>query len=168
VQIGGAYSTFNTFATQGVQLAPGVTLDDFNAMLRGITFEKINGRDANGDPRLNRGTNFTDQQRLAVPLDLIAPDGRVNQKYITWNTTPGTIGQILYVPNKNTWAWNAALMKNYQITERVRFQLYADAQNIMNHPFWGMPNLSLSSTSFGTIGAPSGNRTMTFRGTLNF
>jgi hypothetical protein len=168
VQIGGAYSTYNTFAPAGVQLAPGVTLDEFNAMLRGITFQKVNGRDSSGDPRLNRGTNYTDQQRLAVPLSLIAPDGRANQQIITWNTTPGTIGQILYVPNKNTWAWNAALMKNYQIREHVRFQLYADAQNVMNHPFWGMPNLSLNSTSFGTVGAPSGNRTMTFRGTLNF
>jgi hypothetical protein len=168
VQIGGAYSTFNTFAAQGVQLAPGVTLEDFNNMLRGISFQKVNGRDAAGDPRLNRGTNFTDQQRLAVPLDLIAPDGRVNQKYITWNTTPGTIGQLLYVPNKNAWSWNAALMKDYQFTEKIRFRLYADAQNILNHPFWGMPNLSLNSTSFGTIGAPSQQRSMTFRGTLSF
>ena len=55
-----------------------------------------------------------------------------------------------------------------QFTEKIRFRIYADAQNILNHPFWGMPNLSLNSTSFGTIGAPSQQRSMTFRGTLSF
>jgi hypothetical protein len=137
-------------------------------MLRDVSFQKLNGRDAAGDPRLNRGTNFTDQQRLAVPLDLIASDGRANPKYITWNATAGSLGQVLYVANKNTWAWNASLAKNFQIREKIRFQLWAEAQNILNHPFWGMPNLNTNSTSFGTIGAPSGNRTMTFRGLLNF
>ena len=82
--------------------------------------------------------------------------------------TAGSVGQLLFVPNKNTWAWNAALLKNFQVREGIRFQLYADAQNIMNHPFWGMPNLSVMATNFGTVGAPSGNRTMTFRGTLTF
>jgi hypothetical protein len=145
-----------------------VTLDELNAMFRGVSYQKLDGSNASGDPRLNRGANFTDQQRLAVPLDLIAADGRVNQKYLVWNTTPGTVGQILYVPNKNSWAWNAALMKNFQIREGIRFQLWGEAQNILNHPFWGMPNLNTNQTNFGTIGAPSGNRTMTFRGLLTF
>jgi hypothetical protein len=165
--ITGAYSTYNTFAPQGVQLAPGVTLDQINSMLRGVDFQKVNGRDSSGDPRLNRA-NFTDLQRLGVPLDLIAPDGRANQKYLVWNTTPGAIGQLLYVPNKNTWAWNAALMKNFQLREHLRFQLYADAQNVMNHPTWGLPSLSTNSTSFGIVGNPTGQRSMTFRGLLSF
>ena len=54
------------------------------------------------------------------------------------------------------------------LAEKLATYLSADAQNVMNHPFWGMPNLTLNSTSFGTVGAPTGNRTMTFRGTLNF
>ena len=173
-QLIGAYNTYNSFGLTngtvplGVTLAPGVTLDQLNSMLRGVSFQKINGRDPSGDPRLNRGTNFTDQQRLGVPLNLIASDGRANQQIISWNTTPGSLGQVLYVAGKNSWAWNATLAKNFQIREHVKFQLWAEAQNILNHPFWGMPNLSTNSTSFGTIGAPSGNRTMTFRGTLNF
>ncbi len=173
VQIGGAYSTFNTFAPTGVTLAPGVTLDELNSMLRDVTFQKLNGTDKSGDPRLNRGTTFTDQARIAVPLDLIASDGRASQNFLVWNSTPGTIGSILYVPNINTWGWNAALMKTFKVKENMRFQLWAEAQNVMNHPYWGLPNLSTNSTSFGTVSGPlSGGsynpRSMTFRGLLTF
>jgi hypothetical protein len=165
-RLGGNYNTFNTFAPQGVVLAPGVTLEQISAMFHGQPLQKINQKE-NSDGRLNRAS-VTDRDRLAVPLDLIGPDGRANPKYLTWNTTPGTIGQILYIYGKNSFSWNAAMTKTFAITERIKFQLYADAQNVLNHPSWGMGNLNLYSTSFGTVGAPSGNRTMTFRGQVSF
>ena len=168
VQLGGAYATFNNFFNSGVQLAPGVTLDQINSMFHGQDLQKVNGTNTTGDPRLNRGTSFTDLQRLGVPLDMIASDGRANQKYLVSNSTPGSIGQLLYIRGINNWAWNVSLMKNYQITERIKFQLWGEAQNIMNHPAWGLPTATANLTSFGTLGAPSGGRTMTFRGLLSF
>jgi len=166
VLIGGSYATFNNFFNSGVQLGPGVTLQDVSNALRNTPYQKID-QVGNTDSRLNRG-NSTDLQRLAVPLDWVASDGRINQKYITWDTTPGTLGQQLYIPNINNWAWNVALMKNYRMTERVKMQLYAEAQNIMNHPTWGLPTVTPNNTSFGVVGAPSGGRTMTFRALLSF
>jgi hypothetical protein len=165
VQIGGAYSTFNTFAPTGIQLPPGVSLSEFSDIVRNTSMQKIN--QGGGAFQVNRG-NVTDLQRLAVPVSWVAGDGRANQQLIGWNTTPGTMGQILYIPNINNWAWNVSLMKNYRITERLRFQLYGEAQNIMNHPTWALPNLTPSSTTFGVVGAPSGSRTMTFRGLFSF
>ena len=60
------------------------------------------------------------------------------------------------------------MTKNFQITERMKLQLFGSANNVLNHPNWGMGSTSLYSTTFGTTGAPSGNRSMTFRGLLIF
>jgi hypothetical protein len=165
VQLGGNFNTFNN-QTSGVVLAPGVTLDEISAMFHGQPLTKYN-QVGNADGRLNRA-GATDTSRIAVPLDLIGPDGRANPKYLTWNTTPGQLGQILFIYGKNAFNWNAAMTKNFQVTERMKFQLFASSNNILNHPTWGMGSTSLYSTSFGTVGAPGGNRTMTFRGTLTF
>ena len=163
---GGNYNTYNTFAPQGVVLANGVTLKQLSDMFHGQPMIKVN-QAGNTDGRLNR-TNANDWTRVAVPLDLIGADGRANPQYITWNTTPGTIGQVLYIYGKNSFNWNAAMTKNFRVTERMTFQLYADAQNVLNHPTWGMGGTGTYSTSFGVVGNPTGNRSMTFRGLLNF
>ena len=47
--------------------------------------------------------------------------------------------------------WNGCLMKNTQIAERLRFQLKADVANMFNHPNFGAPNTSPTSTAFGRI-----------------
>lgn len=165
-QLTGNYSTMNTEAPTGISLAPGVTLQQISDMFHGQPMQKVN-QVGNTDGRLNR-SNANDRTRVAVPLDLIGPDGRANPKYLTWNTTPGSIGQLLYLYGKNSFSWNAAMTKNFKITERLRFSLYADAQNLLNHPSWSMGSTSLYSTSFGTVSGASGNRSMTFRGLLTF
>ena len=74
----------------------------------------------------------------------------------------------LFIYGKNSFNWHAAMTKNFRISEKLRFQLYADAQNVMNPPAWGMGSASTFDTGCGTVGAPSGNRTLTFRGLLSF
>lgn len=44
-----------------------------------------------------------------------------------------------------------SLIKNNQIFDRLRLQLRADFFNALNHPQFGTPNLSPTSSSFGTI-----------------
>src|SRR6185437_2059714 len=112
-QIGGSYATFNNFFNSGVQLAPGVSLSEFSDVLHNTTLQKIN--QAGGAPQVNRG-NVTDLQRLGVPASWVASDGRANQQFITWDTTPGTMGQLLFIPNVHTWAWNMSLSKTYHVT----------------------------------------------------
>jgi len=165
VQLTGGFNTFNNQAS-GVQLAPGVTLDEIAAMFHGQPLQKIN-QTGNSNPLLARA-GATDQTRLGVPLSLVGPDGRANPQFLVPNSTPGSLGQILYIYGKNNFSWDAALTKNFKLTERTKFAIFASASNILNHPSWGLPSTNVFSTSFGTVGAPSGNRTMTFRGTLTF
>lgn len=164
-QLSGGFNTFNN-QNSGVNLAPGVTLDDIAAMFHGQPLQKIN-QTGNSNPLLARA-GATDTTRLGVPLSLVGPDGRANTSIITPNTTPGTLGQILYIYGKNNFSWDAAITKSFKITERAKFAIFGSASNILNHPTWGMPSTNVFSTTFGTVGAPSGNRTMTFRGTLTF
>ena len=164
-QLTGGFNTFNNQAS-GVQLAPGVTLDQIASMFHGQPLQRVN-QTGNSNPLLAR-SGATDLTRLAVPLSLVGPDGRANPQFLTYNTTPGSLGQILYIYSKNNFSWDAALTKAFKITERAKFAIFASASNILNHPSWGMGSTNANSTSFGTVGAPGGNRTMTFRGTLTF
>jgi len=47
--------------------------------------------------------------------------------------------------------WNVTLAKSVSITEHVKFKLEAQAFNFLNTPFFGTPNTSVTSTSFGQI-----------------
>ena len=60
------------------------------------------------------------------------------------------------------------MLKNFKMTERVKFQLYAGASNVLNHPSWGLGNTNIFSTTFGVAGAPGGSRAINLRGTLSF
>lgn len=54
--------------------------------------------------------------------------------------------------------WNLGLRKNFAITERMRFQLRAEAFNVLNHPNWGNPSTSPTSAAFGKVQSKSGSR----------
>jgi hypothetical protein len=49
--------------------------------------------------------------------------------------------------------WNLSTMKNFQIHERLRFQLRAEAQDALNHPMFAAPNTDPTSTLFGQASA---------------
>jgi hypothetical protein len=117
--------------------------------------------------RLNR-PNISDLQRLAVDPRLIGPDGRANPQYLLPNTTPGDFGQIIFLRDRNTYTWNVSMTKAFKIKERTRFEFFASFNNVLNHPRWGFPTADVFSTTFGVVGAPSGNRTINLRGTLSF
>ena len=171
VQLTGGANTFNNQAS-GVTLAPGVTLDQISDMFHGQQLVKVN-QAGNSNPLLARA-NALDTTRIGVPLSLLDPTtGKANPAFIRANNVPGSIGQILWIYGKNNINWNASMTKNFRVTERVTFKLYGDANNVLNHPVWGLPNTNVTSTSFGTVGSPNGSnaggfRTMTFRGTLVF
>jgi Carboxypeptidase regulatory-like domain len=165
-QLTGGANTFNN-QSSGVNLAPGVTLQEISDMFRGQEFQKVD-QTGNANPLLAR-LNATDTTRIGVPLALLDPTtGKANTNYITVNNTPGSLGQILWIYTKNNFTWNASMTKTYRITEKVKFQLFGSANNILNHPSWGLPSTSVGSTGFGTLGSPGGARSMSFRGTIVF
>jgi hypothetical protein len=157
---GGGFQTVNTSSnpssSAGVFLAPGVTLAQIQDAFQADR-QRLTGR---------AGT--TDLQRLAVDSALVGADGRANPNYLVVNRTPGTFAPALFIRDKNTFSWNASMVKNFKISERMKFQLYAGANNVLNHPSWGLANTNIFSTTFGVTGAPSGNRSMNLRGTLSF
>jgi hypothetical protein len=156
---GGTFQTVNTTngLTNGVQLAPGVTVDQIQDLF-----------DANRT-RLTGRAGSTDLQRLAVDSKLIGPDGRANPQYLSPNTTPGDFGQIIFLRDKNTFTWNLSLTKNFSIEEKGRLTLFAGFNNVLNHPRWGFPDANAFSQTFGVVnGANTGTRTINLRATLSF
>jgi Carboxypeptidase regulatory-like domain len=68
-------------------------------------------------------------------------------------------------PGINVFALSA--IKRIKIREKMDFEVHAEAKNAFNHPSWGGPNLSPTSTLFGQITSVStGGRVVTFLGKL--
>jgi len=166
IQLTGGFQTVNTnnAFSNGVRLAPGVTLEQIQSMFN-APLTRLTGR-----------AGSTDLQRLAVDPMLIGPDGRANPQFLIPNTTPGDFGQLLFLRDKNTFSWNVSMTKNFQITEKVRFQFFSSFNNILNHPRWAFGDtaanppaaLNVFSTSFGVLNGPTGGRSINLRATLSF
>jgi hypothetical protein len=155
---GGGFQTVNTTngINNGVRLAPGVTIDQLQ---KAFDAERT---------RLVGRAGTTDLQRLAVDPSLIGPDGRANPQFLTWNTTPGEFGAIIFLRDKNTFQWDVSITKTFNILEKARFEIFAGLNNVLNHPRWGLGNTNAFDTSFGVVGAPGGSRTMNLRAVLSF
>jgi Carboxypeptidase regulatory-like domain len=165
IQLTGGFQTVNANNnfSNGVRLAPGVTLEQIQEMF-----------DAPQTRLIRPG--ITDLQRLAVDPRLVGPDGRANPQYLLPNTTPGEFGQLLFLRDKNRFQWDVSMTKTFQFTEKVRFQVFAGFNNVLNHPRWSFGGnidnppgaLNVFSTTFGVIGAPGDSRSMNLRATLSF
>jgi carboxypeptidase family protein len=51
------------------------------------------------------------------------------------------------------WICDLSLFKTFRVMERIRLQLRGEAEGVMNHPNFAAPNLSPSSSLFGTVNA---------------
>lgn len=47
--------------------------------------------------------------------------------------------------------WNASMLKNFRITERLKLQLRSEFLNALNHSHFTAPNTAVTNTLFGTI-----------------
>ncbi len=86
-------------------------------------------------------------------------------------TLQRTSSRIADIRGPGLGMWNVTLVKNTAITERVKFRLEAQAFNFLNTPFFGNPNTSVTSSSFGQItGLYSGSasRNIQVAGKINF
>jgi hypothetical protein len=65
--------------------------------------------------------------------------------------------------------WDVSMAKNFRISEKVEFRLRTQCFNILNHPNFAGPNLSTTSSAFGTITSTVGMpRTFQAAATLQF
>ncbi len=96
-----------------------------------------------------------------------------------FNVPPGTTGALARNFLNGPWYvnWDAGLMKNFPITENVRFQIRAEAFNVLNRPNFFIGNVSftpagtsfnINSTDFGRINTTFDPRIIQFVGRLEF
>ncbi|MBL8233092.1 MAG: TonB-dependent receptor [Bryobacterales bacterium] len=66
--------------------------------------------------------------------------------------------------------WDISLIKTFRITEKMRFQLRAEAQNALNHAMFAAPNTAPANTLFGQVNATQfpEQRRITLAGKLSF
>src|SRR6185437_12419446 len=84
------------------------------------------------------------------------------------NTTPGTIGSIVWLHGPSRYTQDMSLSKLIPIKEGTALNLQAEFINVWNHPTWGSPNGSVQSGSFGTEGIATGARQIELRGNFTF
>jgi len=92
---------------------------------------------------------------------------------VFFNNSPGQVGnmELGFLRGPAFFSWDASLIKSIPITERIRFQMRAEAFNLLNRVSFA-PNAqfaSINSTSFGrSTGASVGSRIIQFVGRLEF
>lgn len=47
--------------------------------------------------------------------------------------------------------WNASLIRNYHILERLSVQFRAEVYDVLKHPVFSNPNTTPTSSAFGTV-----------------
>ena len=73
---------------------------------------------------------------------------------------------ILYGPNLGL--LNFSLGKTFDIVEKVKFQIRADAYDLLNSPNFGLPNASIGTTGAGIISSAYDNRTIQLGALVRF
>jgi hypothetical protein len=71
----------------------------------------------------------------------------------------GTMG-LRPIEGPGTIAFDANLQKTIRITESKSLTFRVDANNILNHPNAGAPNLNINTGVFGEINTKTGSRSL--------
>ncbi len=99
----------------------------------------------------------------------ISASGQANQKYISPNFKPGTIGQLMWLHSPKWINTDLALTKVFPIHGDINFSLQGEFLNAFNHPQWTGMDTGVQDTTFGTTsGTVNGPRNIEVRGNLRF
>ena len=128
----GGYKTFNDYGDNGITLH-GITSSDLQ---KAVGVHRVAGKNY---------ANLIDPKYLAT-------GGKANSTYITPNTTPGTIGNIVYLHAPHGFYQDMSISKTVPLREQFRFRLQGEFLNVWNHPVFGSPSGSIQSTNFGRGG----------------
>ena len=147
--LAGQNNTFNDFADGGVVLN-GVTAEELQ---KSVGAHHIPGTTTTAllDPKYYKNTT--------------TGGGGANPQYILSNTTPGAIGQRVWLYGPHATYDDVSITKNFSVTEQIRFNLQALMLNAFNHPTFG-PSVTNGSTFLGQSNVKSGSFA-TSSGTLN-
>ena len=130
-QLLGGYNTYNAAADGGV-------------VLNGVTASQL---------QKSVGVYRVPGQTTANTINpkYLSTGGTANYAYLAPNTTPGTIGNVIFLHGPTAFTQNLALTKVVPIKERLSFNLQGEFINVWNHPVFG-------NTS---VGSPNGISTTT-------
>lgn len=157
----GANYTYNDYGDGGIRL-------------NGITASRL--QSAVGVHRVN-GAAYVN---LIDPKYLASTSGGANTNYITPNTEPGTIGDVVYLHGPHTFADDVSLTKAFPIREGVNFKFQAEFLNAWNHPIFGntygnqswsqnsLVDGNVQATDFGLGGEISQPRRIELRVNIDF
>jgi hypothetical protein len=163
----GGYSTYNDYGDGGV-------------VLNGVTKSQL--QDSVGVYRIAGTPNvsFLNPKYLAS-----ATGGGANPAYITPNTTPGTIGQLVYLHGPRYLNDDLSITKHLALAEGISFSLQAEMVNAFNHPTFqqgsgagcsyycysaggGFPNVQAQGFGVGGTSPSYAPRVIEFRANIEF
>jgi hypothetical protein len=102
-------------------------LGDGGVVLHGVTASQL--QSSVGVYRIPGSTNVS-----FLNPKYLAPGGGANPTYITPNTTPGTIGQRVWLYGPHYWNDDLSITKRFPIRESIHFTFQAEMLNVFNHP----------------------------------
>jgi hypothetical protein len=94
-------------------------------------------------------------------------------------STPGTLGQLLYLNGPKSFDVDFSLHKEIPIYEKLHMDIRAEFVNAFNHPDWAIPGVTggpgqpadlanVSTSNYDALGLVSTPRTIEFRMQLTF
>jgi hypothetical protein len=164
VQLIGGYNTFNDYGDSGI------TLNNVKAsqLQSAVGVYRVPGQTF---------ANLINPKYLSSPTG-----GGANSQFITPNTSPGTIGSVVYLHGPRQFYQDLSLTKTIPIHEALRFRLQASFLNAWNHPVFGdnggsgFVNGRIQDYGFGLGGVtnessgetPGFGRVIEIRGNIDF
>ena len=107
-----------------------------------------------------------------------ATGGGANATYISPNTTPGTIGRVVYLHGPHGFYDDISVTKIVPIRREMNFRIQAEFLNAFNHPVFGNSsnqtgaagsiNSNVQSNSFGLGGISNSSRLIELRANVDF
>jgi hypothetical protein len=138
--------------TGDIPLQPGMTLGNIHSSPRDTSPVPSTGT---GNPALTNASQIFVTGSAAAKSCVVSAsqpcDGTVfyNAQYVDhYRTLPTTISSVRQDGFNNL---DASILKNFHFTDRISFQMRFETFNTLNHPIFGTPNLTPTSTSFGYI-----------------
>jgi hypothetical protein len=154
-QLYGGYATYNDYADGGVTLS-GVTRKQLQ---KSVGVHRVAGKSY---------AQIIDPKYLKSKTS-----GGANTTYINSNTTPGTIGDVIFLYGPHAFYHDVSLSKSVAVHDTMRFRLQGEFLNVWNHPVFGSTPSSMSSgyvqsNSFGLAGVTNTPRRVEIRANFEF
>jgi len=115
------------------------------------------------------------EPKVFLPPGLLTSNGSANPTFLSPPTTPGQLGQMVYLVGPNFFNTDISIVKSIPIKERVKFNIYAEFLNVFNHTNWNVIDgfsagtnnpaeyANISNSTFPALSAPYNPRNIQFR-----